>query len=112
MIFLITIARPFSGNAKPYSEKMLKEDGFFYIQEIDVWIGEFGGLTGDSWNEIGEFIWDPEYVHEQCKFEGESFDGALTENISGVARKELIGMVKVGMRSELTLRSAAEGESE
>ena len=112
MSFLITIARPFSGKRKPESEMALKGDGFFYLSELDVWIGEWGGLTGDAWSEIGEFVWDPDYVEEQCKFEGEAFDEGLTETISGHARKELIEMVKAGTRPEFTLRAAAEGGPE
>ena len=99
MSFMITIARALK-RGKKESQRKLLEDGFFYIKELDVWIGEYGGDPYGRWEQIGEFIWDPEFVHENLGGDS-SFDGALNEDIPEDARAILLYMNRLGMPKEV-----------
>lgn len=57
------------------------EEGFVDLPELGVMVGEHAGIEG-----IGGFVWDPDWMCEECP----GFDGALTNAISGDARKLLI----------------------
>lgn len=84
MSFWITIIkRP---RTKPLREAA-KEEGFIDIPELNVMVGEHGGIEG-----ISGFIWDPAWVKEECT--SQNFDGALNEDIHGEAREILIGLAK------------------
>lgn len=100
MSFMITIARALKRGRKE-SQRQLVEDGFFYIKELDVWIGEYGGEPYGCWEQIGEFIWDPEFVLEELGGDS-SFDGALNEDIPEDARAILLDMIRLGMPEEVS----------
>ena len=94
MSFWITIAKQLTGRRATESKKRLIEDGFFFIKELGVWIGEFGGESEGYWKDLGGFVWDPGYVREQVN---DNFDGALNESISGEARDELLSMIRIAL---------------
>lgn len=84
MSFWITIIkRPRSKAAR----LVAKEQGFIDLPELNVMVGEHGGIEG-----IGSFIWDPAWVREECQ--SQNFDGALNESIHGEAREILIELVR------------------
>jgi len=83
--FWITIIkRPRRTGDRAHAEK----EGFIDLPELNVMIGEHGGVEG-----IGGFVWDPDWMVEEVP----EFDGALTSSISGKARELLIETVRLAM---------------
>jgi len=62
--------------------------GFIELPELNVMIGEHGGIEG-----IGGFVWDPEWMVEEVP----EFDGALNASISGKARELLVEAVRLAL---------------
>jgi len=87
MSFWITIIkRPRTKAAR----QAAKEQGFVDLPELNVMVGEHGGIEG-----IGGFVWDPGWVQEECQ--SQNFDGALNDDIHGEAREILINMVRFAL---------------
>lgn len=87
MSFWITIIkRPRTKVAR----KAAKDQGFIDLPELNVMVGEHGGIEG-----IGGFVWDPGWVREECQ--SQNFDGALNDDIHGEAREILIEMVRLAL---------------
>lgn len=87
MSFWITIiTRPRTRRLREAASR----EGFIDIPELNVMVGEHGGIDG-----ISGFIWDPEWVMEECQ--SQDFDGALNDSICGEARGVLLELIKCSL---------------
>lgn len=87
MSFWITIIKRPKTKAK---RQDAKNEGFIDLPELNVMVGEHGGIDG-----VAGFIWDPEWVQEEVQ--SQNFDGALNESIHGEARDVLIDLVRMAL---------------
>lgn len=87
MSFWITIIKRPRSKA---SRDNAQANGFIDIPELNVMVGEHGGIEG-----IGGFVWDPAWVKEECQTQ--NFDGALNEDIHGEARGILLDMIRLAL---------------